>query len=65
MAEKATLDAFTQQPVRRRWLRWLPALAPVYVCEVCGGTGVRRSGDWDFCPVGHRYVGVRTENAAA
>lgn len=35
--------------------------APVYTCEVCKGEGVRRSGNWDYCPKGHTYVGIRAE----
>lgn len=30
-------------------------------CEVCGCGGVDRRGVWDYCPVGHVYVGHRAE----
>lgn len=34
---------------------------PVYTCEICKGEGVDRRGNWDYCPVGHIYVGIRAE----
>lgn len=34
---------------------------PVYLCEVCGGAGVERRREWDYCPRGHTYVGKRIE----
>jgi hypothetical protein len=32
-----------------------------HTCEVCSTAGVTRRGAWDYCPRGHVYVGVRTE----
>ena len=37
----------------------------VHSCEICSTEGVTRSGNWDYCPRGHVYVGRRADEPDA
>lgn len=41
---------------------WRKPDEPVFTCEVCKGPDVIRRGIWDYCPVGHTYVGERADH---